>query len=1055
MGESDYTLPLDAFIRSVGVNKQSPHAFFLGAGASISSGIQSAWMCIWEWKREIFLSQNPELRAQFRELSQQSVRKRIQRWLETEGIIPFDDRDEYGYYAEECYPIPKNRRHYFQNLVSSASPGLGYQLLCLLAEAGIVHSVWTTNFDGLVPKAAASLQLDLTVVDVGVDSSARLQRQHRLDELLHVALHGDYRYDALKNTRAELRNQDDELRAGLVKDARDKNLIVVGYSGRDDSVMDALREAYAQEGTGWLYWCGYDAEAPPKPVRQLIDKARQNGREAYYVNASGFDDLAERLASHCLEGQLAERAREKRAEMRRDPSQHLQPFTVQQSRPTGLIKSNAFQVECPSEVLCFEWDLDLEGGGYWSELRDRTRGRSDIVAGFLGTDVLALSTIDGVRDAFRGDPISKVRRRPISDDDLRMQNGVVVSLFTKALTRSIAEVRGLNVYGKNLLWVDESTRKSAYGQTYMVHEAARIHLRRYRQQQYLVISPTIVTHDMSGEEPSRRADKELKRKVLSRQYNSEYNDALDRWRERFDIGGGASFEFPPNSGSMFLFNIRSAPDFAAVSSSKGRAITVPDAAKRLVRVRGIELQEPELLFSRSRGSGHAKDFNPVRGLCQNLPYDYALNRNGLGGDIRVGVICPRQDTQVLSRYLKRFAQKQRAKTKDEYLTDYPGFRGAFGVALDVPEPQNNAWVECPEPDPSLSPERGGTALSQSIMRAVDQLHASPSSPHVIVVYVPRRWASFESFSDENQVFDLHDQVKAFSIERGIATQFLRESTVQDSYQGSIMWSLALAFYVKAMRTPWVLDRMDDDTAFVGLGFSLDHHARAGRQVLMGCSHIYNAEGLGLSYRMSQIESPVIDRRKNPFMSREDARRMAENTLQLYYSSRFRLPQRVVVHKRVHFKREEREGLLEGLSGVDNVDLLEINVEPSLRYVASRVKNGQFRGDGFPVRRGTTLPLDDDKALIWVHGSTSSVKPGRTYYQGKRRIPAPLMVKRHHGKTGLPTLAEEIVGLSKMNWNTIDLYTKLPATLDSSQSIARIGSLAGSLGAQSHDYRLFM
>lgn len=34
--------PLDALVRSVEVNRSAPHAFFLGAGASISSGVQSA-----------------------------------------------------------------------------------------------------------------------------------------------------------------------------------------------------------------------------------------------------------------------------------------------------------------------------------------------------------------------------------------------------------------------------------------------------------------------------------------------------------------------------------------------------------------------------------------------------------------------------------------------------------------------------------------------------------------------------------------------------------------------------------------------------------------------------------------------------------------------------------------------------------------------------------------------------------------------------------------------------------------------------------------------------
>ena len=33
------------------------------------------------------------------------------------------------------------------------------------------------------------------------------------------------------------------------------------------------------------------------------------------------------------------------------------------------------------------------------------------------------------------------------------------------------------------------------------------------------------------------------------------------------------------------------------------------------------------------------------------------------------------------------------------------------------------------------------------------------------------------------------------------------------------------------------------------------------------------------------------------------------------------------------------------------------------------------------------------------------------------------------------IGEEILGLSKMNWNSFDLYTKLPATFETSRQIA--------------------
>lgn len=55
----------------------------------------------------------------------------------------------------------------------------------------------------------------------------------------------------------------------------------------------------------------------------------------------------------------------------------------------------------------------------------------------------------------------------------------------------------------------------------------------------------------------------------------------------------------------------------------------------------------------------------------------------------------------------------------------------------------------------------------------------------------------------------------------------------------------------------------------------------------------------------------------------------------------------------------------------------------------------------------------------------------------------------------PLRAKEILGLSKMDWNNFDLYTKLPSTLQSSNEIARIGSLLQRFGTESYDYRLFI
>ena len=82
-----------------------------------------------------------------------------------------------------------------------------------------------------------------------------------------------------------------------------------------------------------------------------------------------------------------------------------------------------------------------------------------------------------------------------------------------------------------------------------------------------------------------------------------------------------------------------------------------------------------------------------------------------------------------------------------------------------------------------------------------------------------------------------------------------------------------------------------------------------------------------------------------------------------YDARMRLPQRVVIHKRTHFTEDEEKGLVQGLEGVENIELIEINTEESIRFLASKVQNRKLTIDTFPVARGAAIVLDDNAALF--------------------------------------------------------------------------------------------
>ena len=77
--------------------------------------------------------------------------------------------------------------------------------------------------------------------------------------------------------------------------------------------------------------------------------------------------------------------------------------------------------------------------------------------------------------------------------------------------------------------------------------------------------------------------------------------------------------------------------------------------------------------------------------------------------------------------------------------------------------------------------------------------------------MPDGWGDAVQNVDRSEAQDAASMVAAAGLGR--------EETLSKQYQGEIVWWLALELYVKSMRTPWILDSSDGDTAYVGLGFS--------------------------------------------------------------------------------------------------------------------------------------------------------------------------------------------------------------------------------------------
>lgn len=1050
---TNLVLEYDAFIRSIKQNKDVSHAFLLGAGASLSSGIQSAADCIWEWKRDIYTSKNLNSGTFFNNHKSDTVRKSIQNWLDKEGGYPKENApEEYCFYAERAYPIADDRRKYFQKLSESKEPFIGYKLLCLLNESEIVRSVWSTNFDGLVERAAH--QMNITPIAINLDNQERIFRNQSRNELIYIALHGDYKYSELKNTSSELDNQSDIFSSTLERYFNDKNLIISGYSGRDKSLMDSLKSAFAKKGSGRLYWCGYGHE-PNSEVTELIVIAKQSGREAFYVPTEGFDKTISSICRACFENEPEKQQKVDSILKAVGEENPITTFSLNSTRIDKYIKSNLHPIVFPQEVFQFEITYP-EGASPWKTIKSLI-GTKDIVAVPFRGKVYAISTLTNLNAAFGEVIKTEIVRVPITKNDIRKVS-VFQSLVLGAITKALASKNELDTDGKSKLWQkSEKSNKILSNNRISIHEAIKLALFFDKEYSYLSFNPSVYLK--SDTELTKEVKQSVSKPYLEKLYNNKYDEYLENWNSTIFSGNRLNFDYPLNSGNDLKFTISNNSAYASVHvlDESFRAYHPNNFNQKLFVHKGVQFLEPQLIFTNKFDDGkQSKDFHPMRGLVNHKPYDFAFNGKVFSTNVKIGVICPEKYQKAFSSFLFGIQQQCKDEKSGDYLIDYPGFNAAYNIPIDIPSTDSERWVDNNFSLSNSALSTNAVNLARSITNKIDQL-ADNFNQTSIVIFIPKEWDPYLSFDEDGEQFDLHDYIKAFAAQKNIATQLIQEKTLTDELKCQKYWWLSLSFYVKSLRTPWILSNTDTTTAFAGIGYSIKRQKNK-TEVVLGCSHIYDSQGQGLKYKLSKVEDFVIEDKKNPFLSYEDAFQFGVSIRELFMQSMNTLPKRVVVHKRTPFKPDEIKGITDSLSkaGVVKIDLIEINHEQDVKYFATRVNNGSLVVDGFPISRGTCIVTDETTALLWTHGIVPSVKnPSYKFYLGGRSIPSPLKIIKHYGDSNINTIASEILGLTKMNWNSFDLYTKLPATISSSNEIARIGNLLSRFEGRMYDYRFFI
>lgn len=164
-----------------------------------------------------------------------------------------------------------------------------------MAEAivkGKVKNVWTTNFDSLLEHAIHTLY---PLSSILIFSEANKNSIDTFNPAFPVIgkLHGDYRYDWLRNTEQELQQLEARIISCVSNQLQNKQLIVIGYSGNDESIMSLLESnidnpAFLSKGLIWaIRKDGYVSQR----VLNLIERTKSDGKPADFVEIDSFDSL--------------------------------------------------------------------------------------------------------------------------------------------------------------------------------------------------------------------------------------------------------------------------------------------------------------------------------------------------------------------------------------------------------------------------------------------------------------------------------------------------------------------------------------------------------------------------------------------------------------------------------------------------------------------------------------------------------------------------------------------------------------------------------------------
>lgn len=420
------------FIRRAS-DSTSHFSWFLGAGTSQSAGLPTAWDIIWDLKRRYYCTEENQ-RVRVHDMQNPAVKEKIQSFMLSRGFPEEGDPTEYTTYFELIFGTDMERQRKY--LVAMLSPenealSIGHRALAAMLCSGATRVVFTTNFDTVIEKAVAEVGArDLAAFHLEGTYAANAALNSE-QYPIYCKLHGDFRYQSLKNLAEDLKEQNSELGSCFVNAGNRFGLIVAGYSGRDESIMRLFRTVL--EGPNpfphGIYWMKLRNFGVLPAVTAFMEDAKARGIKAEFVEIETFDAALSRLWKQLPDQDPALEARVRKATKR----EVAIPLPAA-GKADPILRTNALAItQMPASCL----QLQFSGEKEWKDLRDAEGASGETILCTKGQKIWAWGQRADLQKAF-GQELTSIAEADLSAELQHLDSNLFLKGFAeKALCLSL------------------------------------------------------------------------------------------------------------------------------------------------------------------------------------------------------------------------------------------------------------------------------------------------------------------------------------------------------------------------------------------------------------------------------------------------------------------------------------------------------------------------------------------------------------------------------------------------------------------------------------------